>query len=993
MRECGTPDVPSFKSLRALQTKLTQDTGPKTENHTSSLGNHFCMNDPAGLFAMDWANPLVRKHMNLYPEVARKVSEAWQAGKWTEETDLDLLTPMWADSQAPHRHFYVKEVARLRDGRLVIPIRWIKQNGSMCADMGITNTDFEMISRVNASEFESNYLDLTESEEALDFHFSGSWAHEMPHPIRKVARGRAAFTVFITPWSDDVSGNVSKQFNPHVNMYLANSGLPHQKLAQEFFVRFCSTSPHASSSEQLGALSEKMKPDIWYTAYDCLLGEEIIFRILPYTYPADNPQQSETCSHIGMHGNLFCRRCKVGGSAEEKETSEGYQALFKPGVPRSCTETAAVVKNQLWTACLGVQEAVDTIQTRTGVKDKIASFWIDQCITKARSLQSERLSIDARLKDKSLKGDARKLVRNEIICIIQGDVFEWLLSQPPERYNVLPIDSPLRHCLRPGDHYNPALVMPGVDIHEATPVEILHTYLLGQDKYIWYATHGGWDDKKQQLFTLRLQSSAVDGLVLPPIRARYMVQYKNALVGRHFKALQQLAIFHLHGDLCSDLIFQLWSATGDLGAYLWYHEISDMDSYLADLSILIDNVLDLWALIDPTRIIQKPKLHVLPHILEDIRRFGPALLFATEIFECWNAIFRLCSVLSNHQAPSRDIALTLADMERFKHQVSGGWWRTESAEYVQAGENVRTFLEGNSQLQRRLGWVNKSSLCIGSVKMIARHKRSSNVWREALDQSGIPYVPEPGIGGRMWEQGEYCISRSRDICRGGSWVFYRIADSPNQEVTCGRICKILAPETPKTSCDAGFTLLERFAISSVVHPRLKMPILTRPPSGPKTASVASEYFTPVPYSVPKHLPQDILFLFNAQHDCAEGGCGPTGLRSVQQERCPTDLQERCIVHRDDDRFILNMHAIHNAALIREILPRPLTTPRHYLHPDRPAKLAEIAEGLRISGPAKRAETAAKAAATRARNKRAKEAQNLTQATVEMAADSTADRQT
>ncbi|KAJ7936453.1 hypothetical protein B0H13DRAFT_1509127, partial [Mycena leptocephala] len=68
----------------------------------------------------------------------------------------------------------------------------------------------------------------------------------------------------------------------------------------------------------------------------------------------------------------------------------------------------------------------------------------------------------------------------------------------------------------------------------------------------------------------------------------------------------------------------------------------------------------------------KYKLHVLPHIPEAVRRFGPAILFQTEIFECWNSVLRLCSVLLNHQAPSLDIATTLADMERFKHQVSSG---------------------------------------------------------------------------------------------------------------------------------------------------------------------------------------------------------------------------------------------------------------------------------------------------------------------------------
>ncbi|KZT19302.1 hypothetical protein NEOLEDRAFT_1045414, partial [Neolentinus lepideus HHB14362 ss-1] len=212
--------------------------------------------------------------------------------------------------------------------------------------------------------------------------------------------------------------------------------------------------------------------DVWHPAYDCVLKEEIIFRIIPYTFPADNPQQSETCSHIGMHGNFFCRRCTVGGSATEKETSEGYQALFKvcywsnrtlillisisqPGNARTCGETLGVVEKQLWTACLGVQETVDALQSMTGVKDKIASFWIDKCIIKAREIQNERISNvttrDPRLNKKTLKGDARKAVKADIVQSIQR-----------------------------------------VDIHKDTPVEILHTYLLGQDKYVWYATHNEW---------------------------------------------------------------------------------------------------------------------------------------------------------------------------------------------------------------------------------------------------------------------------------------------------------------------------------------------------------------------------------------------------------------------------------------------------------------------------------------------------------------------
>jgi hypothetical protein len=62
----------------------------------------------------------------------------------------------------------------------------------------------------------------------------------------------------VMPWSDDVSGNVSKQYNAHTNVYMQNLNIPHKNLAQEYFVRFCSTSTFASSSEQLVALQEDL---------------------------------------------------------------------------------------------------------------------------------------------------------------------------------------------------------------------------------------------------------------------------------------------------------------------------------------------------------------------------------------------------------------------------------------------------------------------------------------------------------------------------------------------------------------------------------------------------------------------------------------------------------------------------------------------------------------------------------------------------------------
>ncbi|TFK19378.1 hypothetical protein FA15DRAFT_697547 [Coprinopsis marcescibilis] len=263
-------------------------------------------------------------------------------------------------------------------------------------------------------------------------------------------------------------------------------------------------------------------------------------------------------------------------------------------------------------------------------------------------------------------------------------------SEPDHLYEILPLND----CV----HFNQLLNMQGIDPHKDTPVEILHTWLLGNEKYLWYDTSKGWGKNEESLFAACLQSSALSGLTTLPPCAYYLVQYKNSLIGKHCKILQQLAIFHLHG-LCTDSMFNLWKAAGELGVMIWFPEIEDMDLYLIDLQMLVDNLLDLWAVYNPMRIITKVKLHVLTHLVDDVRRFGPAILYSTEVFECWNTIFCLCSIYSNHLAPSKDISNTLADMECFKHIVSSGWWKGSDREYIQAGQAAQKLFTSNNELQ------------------------------------------------------------------------------------------------------------------------------------------------------------------------------------------------------------------------------------------------------------------------------------------------------
>lgn len=134
----------------------------------------------------------------------------------------------------------------------------------------------------------------------------------------------------------------------------------------------------------------------------------------------------------------------------------------------------------------------------------------------------------------------------------------------------------------------------GLDPTQDTPVEILHTILLGIVKYVWHIVNIHWSDDDWAKFAIRLQSTDIDGLTVPPLRAGYIIQYRNGLIGKHFKTLMQTMAFHVH-RLVTDEEFELIKAVGDLGASLWVHEIDDMDKYLMSRSSTVPRLCQVYS--------------------------------------------------------------------------------------------------------------------------------------------------------------------------------------------------------------------------------------------------------------------------------------------------------------------------------------------------------------------------------------------------------------
>ncbi len=196
------------------------------------------------------------------------------------------------------------------------------------------------------------------------------------------------------------------------------------------------------------------------------------------------------------------------------------------------------------------------------------------------------------------------------------------------------------------------------------------------------------------------------------------------------------------------------------------------------MDVLIGNLLDTFADIDPARIIEKTKLQVLPHVMDDIQRFGPAPRTSTELYESSNTVFRLCSIFSNHLAPSRDIAVKMANQDCVKHIVTGGYWQDSDGRCVRAGENVISAFRESPVLQQVLGLPPQSPEPTPGAVLLPPQAKRSIVRPEDTHASHAPAVLCSALftDHSSWIPATSVVSQSHDVCRIGSWAVIRDLD-------------------------------------------------------------------------------------------------------------------------------------------------------------------------------------------------------------------------
>ncbi|KAG1857243.1 hypothetical protein C8R48DRAFT_607455 [Suillus tomentosus] len=374
----------------------------------------------------------------------------------------------------------------------------------------------------------------------------------MPNPLREKSGGCMVLSVPLIVFMDDVSGNISKQWNKHHVVYMSNAAMPCEMLEKEFCIRFVSSSPHATPLELMRAVTQSIQykaADNGVIAWDCKYHEEVM--LIPHSIfmAGDNPMQAEECSHGGLRCNFFCRTCKVGGTTVDKKSDVGYCSIFKVCLDILC-EMLAQVKEQVELAKLpGGTTKVQSTVASTGTRDAATSAIINCLLELGKQLR---------------KHEARKPP------ISEADVRVWLERELEAALNGCSLD----------DHINPLLGMPNVNIHQDTPTEILHTVLLSVVKYFWGQMV--WILDKNHLlntFQMRLESVNKEGLNSPTLGAEYICHFKGGLIGKHFKSLAQVMPYLIY-DLVLHSVLDGWTMIGKLVVLLRHTVIDNTEDYL-----------------------------------------------------------------------------------------------------------------------------------------------------------------------------------------------------------------------------------------------------------------------------------------------------------------------------------------------------------------------------------------------------------------------------
>ncbi|KAJ3835357.1 hypothetical protein F5878DRAFT_628111 [Lentinula raphanica] len=955
----GVDNAPSIDVMKSVDEYLQSLCGIHTRRYTGALGHVYYMNDLAGIIRQEMANPLIRKHLHHYPEDSgRHIEHAWQAEAWRNQ-DVTMATPM---IRRDGQDFYIFEMTRLTSGQLVVPFRWYTRGRhgipseeeqdlyamawTVVNAAGAYLVDQNHIIQVPVSSLLSSLPRIIETfaiDGLLDPRNIGGIikaGQQDPEPWQYTtvedgflnrwrirSRGHPVYSFPMWLYCDDTSGNVSKKWNKHNSFLFTAAGLSREHVHKQSNIHFLSTSNLAPPLEMLDGVVEQLERGQaeGYWAWDVELREMVLVFPSVLAMLGDNPMQSEFACHVGLTGKFFCRCCWAKGKDADHEESE---------IHLDNVDDNASVQSDTSEVTEQPGKRKRHVETMGELVARAKRFLGDNSLRTKTETVAQLHSIFTKTSTIYGKTEAKKLMtasgtKDTFLEHFRDRVFTFIAKLPralSRDEKQAKVDHYIKDAM-PANIFSPVWRIKDFDPHRDTPVEILHVVLLGFVKYYWRDAISRLSDEQKKVLTHRLSSMDVSGLGFSPLKGETLVQFAGSLTGSNFRAIAQVAPFVLY-DLIPKPCFEAWLALSALIPLVWQPVIADIEEYLPILQAAIDRFLNCAAEWTP-RWFNKPKFHIIKHLPMHIRRFGPAMLYATEGFESFNAVIRDHSVHSNHQAPSRDIARGFARCNRNRHILSRGmfptpesttrvstsneippdtedpWFHEDPSKWVTAGPLplalIRPRPNRRNIVAEALGLVNPDhasrSSSVGSCFTILHRKqsRSSLITRQRLPSS-LEQMPAS-----RFNTFKTTTSSAFDLCSVEDFV---LVGNPHGGSTVkpvvARICEIIqvsggADETcGKTSGVLVTTYNSRNTDSFYKVPRLEC-----------------SHAMLVP-------PQNILCRVNVQHNCAANTCDMSATRTVYQERERTEHTVPRIRHYQPDDLLLNTNQMTSAIYVQQL---------------------------------------------------------------------------
>ncbi|KAI8449480.1 hypothetical protein BY996DRAFT_8387722 [Phakopsora pachyrhizi] len=187
---------------------------------------------------------------------------------------------------------------------------------------------------------------------------------QLPNPWRVKADGKMIRHIPLNFYSDDTSGNVSKQWNKHISIFMSLAGLPPKLSNQEFNTLFVATSNIATAFELAAPVCEELNnlSLSGFTAFDYSLQEHVLVLPVVLLFMADSPMHAEITSTMQPNVSLQpCRICNLKAENKKEKATGTYVDNFIGCKPNGYNHYQFGVKDILnQTALKVIQEDQDT---------------------------------------------------------------------------------------------------------------------------------------------------------------------------------------------------------------------------------------------------------------------------------------------------------------------------------------------------------------------------------------------------------------------------------------------------------------------------------------------------------------------------------------------------------------------------------------------------------------------------------------------------------